>query len=142
MDDPVRTDVLILGGWPAGSTAATLLVRAADDVTAALRRKGRVDAADVVGTARLVRNMHRLFFSLIRSYDDPHFLALFFRPRPALRIPEAVISVLAGDVLRRDRRRLIARFRLLQGLAALQRLGAALGRPLVPPLAHTPAGTP
>jgi hypothetical protein len=75
------------------------------------------------------------------SHYDPHLLALFFRPRSALRIPEAVFSVVAGDVLRKDRRRLFARFRALQGLAKLQRLGAGFGRPLVPPLADTPAGT-
>jgi flavin-dependent dehydrogenase len=129
--DPIFSTGIFLG--VAGAA------RAADDVALALRRSGRVDAADLAGTAGFVRDLHRLFFSLIGSFYDPHFLALFFQPRPALRIPEAVVSLLAGDVLRPDRRRLLLRFRALQGLARLQGLGARLGRPLVDPLGHTPA---
>ena len=129
--DPIFSTGIFLGA--AGAA------RAADDIALALRRKDRVDATDLAGTARLVRDLHRLFFSLIGSYYDPHFLALFFRPRPAMKIPQAVISVLAGDVLRSDRFRLLLRFRALQGLARLQRLGASVGRPLVEPLRHTPA---
>jgi len=131
--DPIFSTGVFLG--------ATGAARVADDVVSALRRHGRVDTNDLEGSARLVRDLHRLFFSLIGSYYDPHFLALFFQPRPAMRIPQAVISVLAGDVLRADRWRLLLRFRALQGLARLQRWGTGIGRPLVEPLPHTPSPT-
>lgn len=130
--DPIFSTGVFIG--------ATGAARTADAVDAALRRSGRVDAVDLAGSARLVRDLHRLFFSLIGSYYDPDFLALFFHPRPKLQLPAAVVSVLAGDVLRSDRWKTLLRFRLLQGLAKAQRVGVKLGRPLAPPIPYTPSG--
>jgi flavin-dependent dehydrogenase len=79
--------------------ATNTAVSAAEEIACALARHGRVEARDLRGTRRLVGELQGLFFSLIRSYYDPHFLALFFHPSPTMRIPEAVVSILAGDVL-------------------------------------------
>ncbi|MFN3414427.1 MAG: hypothetical protein ACK42L_10255, partial [Thermoanaerobaculum sp.] len=87
----------------------------------------------------LTRSLQRTFFSFIRSYYDRDFLPFFFNPRPVLQIPAAIVSLLAADVLRPGRRLVAARFRLLQLLAAGQKLGRLLGKPLVPPLDATPA---
>ncbi len=122
--------------------ATTTAASAARDIAEALARHGRVDTSDLGPTISLTRTLHRLFFSFIRSYYDPHFLAFFFSPGDAFRLPEAIVSLLAADVLTPGRWRRTLRFRALQGLARLQQVGVRLGRPLVEPLAAGPAGTP
>jgi 2-polyprenyl-6-methoxyphenol hydroxylase-like FAD-dependent oxidoreductase len=119
--------------------------RAALDVAAALRRRGRVDASDTAGSAALNRRMQKHFFAMIRSYYDPHFLAIFLLPRtestdPGRRfgIRRAVISVLAGDVVDRRSWRKFSRFRMLQGLGQLQRITRRFGGQLVRPLENVP----
>jgi len=119
--------------------ATTTAASAAEDVTEALHRHGRIDAADLAPTVSLTRSLQKTFFSFIRSYYDQDFLPFFFNPRPVLQIPAAIVSLLAADVLRPGRRLVAARFRLLQLLAAGQKLGRLLGKPLVPPLDATPA---
>lgn len=119
--------------------ATTTAASAAEDVTEALHRHGRIDAADLAPTVSLTRTLQRTFFSFIRSYYDQDFLPFFFNPRPVLQIPAAIVSLLAADVLWPGRRLVAARFRLLQLLAAGQKLGRLLGKPLVPPLDATPA---
>lgn len=119
--------------------ATTTAASAAEDILEALHRHGRVEAADLAPTVAVTRTLHRTFFSFIRSYYDQDFLPFFFDPRPVLDIPAAIVSLLAADVLRPGRFLLSARFRLLQLLAAGQKLGRVLGKPLVPPLDATPA---
>ncbi|HEX4822730.1 MAG TPA: NAD(P)/FAD-dependent oxidoreductase [Candidatus Polarisedimenticolaceae bacterium] len=116
----------------------TVAERAAHDVATAITAKGRVDAADTAGAAALNKKLQRLFFSLIRSYYDPDFLAFFFHPRHGLQLPAAVVSVLAGDVLRDGAWKTIGRFRVLQGLGKAQRIARKFGRPIVPPLDGSP----
>ncbi len=113
---------------------------AADDAIDALRRHRRVEANDFAPTMALTRTLHRSVFSFIRAFYNPHFLPFFFHPRQAPGMPAAVVSLLAGDVLRPGCRMLSGRFRLLLAAAQLQRLGMRWGRPLVPPLAETPGG--
>jgi flavin-dependent dehydrogenase len=113
---------------------------AAEDVIDALRRHGRVEANDFAPTVALTRTLQRVFFSFIRAFYDPHFLPFFFNPRPALNLPAAIVSLLAADVLGPGRWRRTGRFRLLLGLAQLQRWAAPWGRSLVEPLDATPAG--
>ncbi len=124
------------GVFIATNTAAS----AAEDVIEALRRRGRVETDDFGPTIALTRTLHRLFFAFIRAYYNPHFLAFFFNPRPALQLPQAIVSLLAADVLRPGRWKRSGRFRILLGLAWLQELGCRFGRPVVPPLDSTPAG--
>ncbi len=119
--------------------------RAAQDIAAALRRRGRVDASDTARCAAFNRKIQSRFFSLIRSYYDPDFLALFLSPRtdqsnPGGRfgIRRAIISLLAGDVLGEGAWRKLSRFRMLQGLARVQGLGRLFGWQLVPPLENVP----
>jgi flavin-dependent dehydrogenase len=112
--------------------------RAATDIAAALRAKGRVDAADTAAAAALNRRFQKLFFSLIRSYYDPDFLAFFFNPRARFQIPAAVVSILAGDVIREGAWQRIGRFRMLQGLGRAQRIARRFGRQIVPPLEYAP----
>jgi len=119
--------------------ATTTAASAADDIIDALDRRGRVEANDFAPTVALTRSLHRVFFSFIRAYYDPHFLAFFFNPRPMLQLPAAIVSLLAADVLRPGRWRRTARFRVLLLLAELQRLGSRWGRHLVAPLQSTPA---
>ena len=113
---------------------------AADDIADALKRRGRVEANDFAPTVALTRSLHRVFFTFIRAYYDPHFLAFFFNPRPALQLPGAIVSLLAADVLRPGLWQRTGRFRLLLALAQLQRRAARWGHYLVPPLDATPAG--
>jgi flavin-dependent dehydrogenase len=122
--------------------ATTTAASAAEDVADALHRHGRVDAADFAPTATLIRTLQRIFFSLIRSYYDPHFLAFFFNPRPFWQMPAAITSLLAADLLRPGRSLRLARFRFLQGLAGLQKLGHRWGWHLVPPLQVAPGISP
>lgn len=119
--------------------ATTTAASAAEDVAEALHRHGRVEAADLAPTVALTRTLQRTFFSFIRAYYDRDFLAFFFNPRPVLDIPAGIVSLLAADVVRPGRRLRIARFRLLQLLAAVQKLTSRVGRPLVPPLSQSPA---
>jgi hypothetical protein len=102
------------------------------------RKRGRVDAADLAPAAAHARDMQRLFFSFIRSYYDPHFLAFFFQPGDALQIPRAIVSLLAANVLRTDRWRWTTRFRMLQGLARAQKVARRFGREIVTPLSRAP----
>ena len=113
---------------------------AAQDVIEAFARHNRVEGSDFGPTIALTRSLQRLFFSFIRSYYDPHFLAFFFNPSDALHMRAAVISMLAADVAGPGRWRRTCCFHLLQLLADFQRLGTRWGRPLVPPLQATPAG--
>jgi flavin-dependent dehydrogenase len=116
----------------------TVAERAAHDIATALTARGRVDAADTAGAAELNRRLQRLFFSLIRSYYDPDFLAFFFHPRPGFQLPAAVVSVLAGDVLRDGAWKTVGRFRVLQGLGRVQKIARRFGRQIVPPLDQAP----
>ncbi len=129
--DPVFSTGVFIGTTTGAS--------AARDVIEALGRRGRVEGNDFGPTIALTHTLHRIFFSFIRAYYDPHFLAFFFNPSNALRLQAAVVSILAADVLRPGTWRRTARYRLLLGLARLQRLGSRWGRTLVPPLAATPA---
>jgi flavin-dependent dehydrogenase len=120
--------------------ATTTAASAAQDIIEALARHGRVEAADLAPTTALTRSLQRLFFSFIRAYYDPHFLAFFFNPHDALDIPAAIVSLLAADVLRPGRWRRTSRYRALLALARAQRWAARLGHPIVEPLAAGPAG--
>ncbi len=113
---------------------------AARDIAEAIGRHGRVDASDFGPTISLARSLHRLFFSLIRSYYDPHFLSFFFNPSNAFQLRAATVSLLAADVMSGGRWRRTARFRALQGLARIQQVGVRIGRPLVEPLRVGPSG--
>ncbi|MFZ5788356.1 MAG: NAD(P)/FAD-dependent oxidoreductase [Acidobacteriota bacterium] len=130
--DPIFSTGVFVGTTTAAS--------AAEDVIDALRRRNRVESHDLGPTVSLTRSLHRVFFSFIRADYDPHFLAFFFAPSPSLQLRQAVVSLLAADVVRPGRWRRTSRFRALLGLAWLQRLGARFGRSLVPPLDATPAG--
>jgi flavin-dependent dehydrogenase len=118
--------------------ATTTAVSAAEDILEALARRGRVEANDFAPTVALTRTLHRVFFPFIRAFYDPHFLAFCFDPRPTLQLRSALLSLLAGDVLRPGRWRRTGRFRLLRLLAQLQEFGSRWGRPLVEPLAAAP----
>ena len=121
--------------------ATTTGASAAQDVIEALARHNRVEASDFGPTIALTRTLHRIFFSLIRAFYDPHFLAFFFSPSDSLHLRAAVTSLLAADVVRPGTWQRTSRYRALLGLARLQRLGSRWGRHLVPPLEFTPAGT-
>ena len=116
----------------------TVAERAAHDIATAITARGRVDAADTAGAAAVNKKLQRLFFSLIRSYYDPDFLAFFFHPRQRGQLPAAVVSILAGDVLRSGAWKTIGRFRVLQGLGRAQRIARRFGRTIVPPLDASP----
>lgn len=122
-----------------GMTTATA---AADRIVEALARRGRVGAADLAPAAALTRDLQRLFFSFIKSYYDPHFLAFFFAPSDAMQIPRAIVTLLAANVLRRDRWKWTGRFRILQALARVQRAVGSFGGTIVPPLASAPGVRP
>lgn len=128
--DPIFSTGVFIG--------TTTAVTAADLVVAALRKRGRVDAADLAPAAARTRDLQTLFFSFIKSYYDPDFLAFFFDPHSGLRIPQAIVSLLAANVLRGDRWRWTTRFRMLQGLARVQKVARRFGRELVPPLTRAP----
>jgi len=135
-------DPIFSSGILMGMNAAE---RAALDIAAALHRRGSVDAKDTVRCAVLSRRMQRRFFTMIRSYYDPHFLSVFLTPRTESRVPgarfgirPAVISLLAGDVVGRDSWRKVSRFRMLQGLGRVQGLTRRFGGQLVRPLEHVP----
>jgi flavin-dependent dehydrogenase len=128
--DPIFSTGVFIG--------TTTAVTAADAVVEALNRRGRVDAADLAATAARTRDLQRLFFSFIRSYYDPHFLAFFFDPHDGMQIPKAIVTLLAADVLRSDRWRWTGRFRMLQTLARVQKTARRFGGQLVPPLTAAP----
>ncbi len=119
--------------------ATTTAERAALLATAALRSKGRVDGADMAEAATLARSLQKTFFSLIQAYYDPHFLAFFLQPRNHFHMQSALTSLLAADVIGPDRWVSLSRFRMLQGLAKVQRWMAPFGKSLVRPLPATPA---
>jgi flavin-dependent dehydrogenase len=118
--------------------ATTTAASAAEDIIDALGRHGRVDSGDFAPTVSVTRALHRVFFSFIRAYYNPHFLAFFFNPSGRFQLPQAIISLLAADVLGPGRLRKTARFRTLLALAWMQELGCKVGRPLVAPLGATP----
>jgi flavin-dependent dehydrogenase len=120
--------------------ATTTAASAAQDVIEALARRRRVEGTDFGPTIALTHTLHRTFFSFIRAYYDPHFLAFFFSPSNALQLQAAVVSILAADIVRPGSWRRTARYRALLALARLQRWGSRWGHTLVPPLEHTPAG--
>jgi flavin-dependent dehydrogenase len=131
--DPIFSTGVFIGSITGAS--------AAQDVIEALARRNRVEASDFGPTISLTRTLHRIFFSLIRAFYDPHFLAFFFSPSDSLQLRAAVVSLLAGDVVRPGTWQRTSRYRALLGLARLQRLGARWGRHLVPPLDASPPGT-
>jgi hypothetical protein len=82
-------------------------------------------------TTKRAQRLQKLFFSLIYSYYDPGFLALFFTPTDKyLRLQAAVTSLLAADVLGPRTWSRVWRFRALQALAKLQNMGVNLSAPL------------
>ncbi len=110
---------------------------AAQDVAEAFARHGRVDAADFGPTIALTRRLHRLAFSLARALHDPRFHRLLFHPPQTLGLRAALISLLAGDVVREGVWRRSARLRVLRVLARLP--GAGRGPGSGRPVAATPA---
>ncbi|MFI5168007.1 MAG: NAD(P)/FAD-dependent oxidoreductase [Thermoanaerobaculales bacterium] len=129
--DPIFSTGVFIGTTTAAS--------AAQDVVEAFARHGRVEASDFGPTIALTRSLQRMFFSFIRAYYDPHFLAFFFSPGEFLQLPAAITSLLAADVLRPGRWRRTARYRVLLGLARAQRLACRWGHPLVEPIHSNPA---
>lgn len=119
--------------------ATTAATSAAREIIAALRARGRVDGADLAGTVELTRHMQRLFFSFIKSYYDPHFLAFFFNPKNHVELQAAVTSLLAADVIGPETWKRTTRFRVVQSLARLQSVASRFGRHLVEPLDSTPS---
>ena len=86
---------------------------------------------DMKRTTKRAVGLQKLFFSLIHSYYDPGFLALFFSPTDKiLRLQAAVTSLLAADVLGPKTWDRVWRFRTLQTLAKLQNWGLGLAQPL------------
>jgi len=135
-------DPIFSSGIMMGMNAAE---RAALDIAAAIRTKGRVDAVDTAPCAALSRLMQKRFFTMIRAYYDPHFIAVFLLPETETQHPgrrfgirKSVISVLGGDVTGRGSWRKFSRFRMLQGLGQVQRVTRRLGGQLVRPLEHVP----
>lgn len=123
--DPVAS----FGVLVAAATAAC----AAQDVAEAFARHGRVDAADFGPTIALTRRLHRLAFALSRALHDPRFLPVLMHPPRAMKLRAALISMLAGDVLREGLWRRSSRFRALRLLSRVQGLGRRnLGDPNVP----------
>ena len=135
--DPIFSSGIFMG--------MNMAERVAEDIAAALRLKGRVDAKDTAPCSTLNRRMQRNFFTMIRSYYDPHFLAVFLMPKTETHTPgakfgirPAVISLLAGDVIGDDAWRKMTRFRMLQGIGQMQRVARRFGGQLVRPLEHVP----
>jgi flavin-dependent dehydrogenase len=135
--DPIFSSGIMIG--------MSVAERVAQDIAAALRKTGRVDARDTAPSAVLNRRMQRRFFTMIRSYYDPHFLAVFLLPKTETHTPgarfgirPAVISVLGGDVTGGGSWWKFSRFRMLQGLGQVQRVARSLGGQLVRPLEHVP----
>lgn len=100
-------------GWALVGDAATFLdpvfstgvflgmsagIRAAKAVDAALRAKGRVDAADFTAYGRTTRRMVGRFRPFVYGYYDPVFTRMFCEKAPVDALRAAVTSVLAGDV--------------------------------------------
>ena len=128
--DPIFSTGVFVGTTTAAS--------AAQDVIDGFARRGRVEANDFAPTVALTRSLHRTFFSFIRAYYDPDFLAFFFAPSRKFRFQAALTSLLAADVLGPGSWRRSLRFRALQVLAQLQSLGSRWDRPLVEPLPGAP----
>jgi flavin-dependent dehydrogenase len=130
--DPIFSTGVYLGMTTAAS--------AARDVIDALTRHGRLEGSDFGPTVSLARDLQRLFFSLIRAYYDPNFLAFFFSPSSRFKMRAAIVSILAADVVGHARWRKTLRFRTLVGLSRLQAVAGRRGLQLVEPLTTTPAG--
>ena len=112
--------------------AMTTAAAAAEDVAEALIRHGRVDGSDLGPTIAVTRALQRTFSSLIRSFYDPSFLAVFLHPRPFLGVPRHINSILAGHVLGSGRWRRTAGLYLWRVVAALQKRRAWPGDPPIP----------
>ncbi len=67
-------------------------------IAGALRRKGRVDAADFAPLERLYRRAVRRFRAFVHGFYQPHVLETFYTPAPHVEIERAVTTVLAGGV--------------------------------------------
>jgi flavin-dependent dehydrogenase len=78
--------------------ALTTATRAADDVAAALAKKGRLDAADLAGYERFTRKGLDRFRRYILGYYDPAFVGIFATEPPFEAVRSAVVSALAGGV--------------------------------------------
>jgi flavin-dependent dehydrogenase len=135
--DPIFSSGILMG--------MTTAERAAEDVASALRRNGRVSAADTAPCAMLNRRLQKSFFMMIRSYYDPCFLDVFLLPRTDSRDPgtrfgirPAVISLLAGDVVGRGSWKKLSRFQMLRGLGRVQRVARRFGGQFVRPLENSP----
>jgi flavin-dependent dehydrogenase len=118
--------------------STTTAAQAADDIIAAWsKNKDKILAAgDMRKTTKHAVRLQKLFFSLIHSYYDKDFLALFFSPTDKLlRLQAAVTSILAADVLGPRTWDRVWRFRVLQMLAKIQGMGINLS----PRLPGTPA---
>ncbi|HEV8629809.1 MAG TPA: NAD(P)/FAD-dependent oxidoreductase [Thermoanaerobaculia bacterium] len=78
--------------------ALTTAFCAAKEIARALRRKGRLDAADLAGYERFARKGLDRFRRFIVGYYDPAFVAIFATEPPFEAARAAVVSALAGDV--------------------------------------------
>jgi flavin-dependent dehydrogenase len=91
--------------------ALSTATRAADDVAAALARKGRLDAGDLAGYERYARRGLDRFRRYILGYYDPAFVGIFATEPPFEAVRAAVVTVLAGGGFRRSlMQRLLERF--------------------------------
>ncbi len=87
---------------PVFSTGVLLAMRSAElaalAIVAALRDKGRVDARDFAGYARVYRGAVDRYLRFVHGFYRPHFLETFYTPAPLAQIEQAVTTTLAGDV--------------------------------------------
>jgi flavin-dependent dehydrogenase len=78
--------------------ALTTATRAADDLVALLRKKGRLDEGDLAGYERFTRRGLDRFRRYILGYYDPAFVGIFATEPPFEAVRAAVVSALAGGV--------------------------------------------
>jgi flavin-dependent dehydrogenase len=71
---------------------------AASSVDRALRRKGRVDAADFRSFEKVYRRATRRFERFVHGFYQPHMLETFYTPSPNPWIERGVTTVLGGGV--------------------------------------------
>jgi flavin-dependent dehydrogenase len=87
---------------PVFSTGVLLAMQSAElaaaSVDRALRRKGRVDAADFRGFERAYRGAIRRFERFVHGFYEPHVLETFYTPAPNPGIERAITTVLGGGV--------------------------------------------